>query len=71
MVLLLLLLLLLLVLPSPVVRSLGEDVCREVSEVASQLIIAARSWKNPEWGRDVRSFGPKFPCLAESVSCRC
>jgi hypothetical protein len=34
-------------------------VCREVSEVASQVNIAARSWKNPEWGRDPRPFGPK------------
>jgi hypothetical protein len=46
--------------------SLGEDVCREVSEVASQVIIAARSWENPDWGRDPRPFGPVFGCLADS-----
>ncbi|KAF6256908.1 hypothetical protein COO60DRAFT_1702105 [Scenedesmus sp. NREL 46B-D3] len=37
----------------------GEDVCREVSEVASSVIIAARSWKSPAWGSDPRPFGPK------------
>jgi hypothetical protein len=40
--------------------SSGEDVCREVSEVASQVIIAARSWKEPEWGRDPHPFGPEL-----------
>ncbi|WIA31017.1 hypothetical protein OEZ86_001056 [Tetradesmus obliquus] len=37
----------------------GEDVCREVSAVASQVILAARSWKNPAWGDDPRPFGPR------------
>jgi len=37
----------------------GEDVCREVSAVADQVIVAARSWKNPEWASDPRPFGPR------------
>jgi hypothetical protein len=50
--------LLLLLLQLPLLLA-GEDVCREVSEVASQVIIAARSWKNPNWASDPRPFGPK------------
>ena len=37
----------------------GEDVCREVSAVADQVVVAARSWKNPEWANDPRPFGPR------------
>lgn len=40
------------------VSGAGEDVCREVSAVADQVIVAARSWKNPEWASDPRPFGP-------------
>lgn len=37
----------------------GEDVCRELSPVAEQVVVAARSWKNPEWASDPRPFGPR------------
>jgi hypothetical protein len=37
----------------------GEDVCREVSAFADQVIVAARSWKNPAWASDPRPFGPR------------
>eukprot|EP00878_Enallax_costatus_P021620 GHUV01022905.1.p1 GENE.GHUV01022905.1~~GHUV01022905.1.p1 ORF type:complete len:143 (+),score=5.61 GHUV01022905.1:99-527(+) len=37
----------------------GEDVCKQVSAVADQVIVAARSWKNPDWAKDPRPFGPR------------
>lgn len=37
----------------------GEDVCREVSAVAREVVLAARSWKNPAWASDATPFGPR------------
>lgn len=36
----------------------GEDICREVSAVAEQVIISARSWRDPGAASDPRPFGP-------------
>lgn len=44
--------------PSPA----GEDVFRQVAAVADQVIVAARSWREPEWAADAenpRPFGPR------------
>lgn len=36
----------------------GEDICRELSAVAEQVIISARSWRDPGAASDPRPFGP-------------
>jgi hypothetical protein len=28
--------------------------------VADKVVLAARSWKNPDWARDFRPFGPRL-----------
>lgn len=40
-------------------QTAGEDVCREVAAVADQVVVAARSWKNPEWAHDPKPYGPR------------
>ncbi|KAF8068234.1 flavin-containing monooxygenase [Scenedesmus sp. PABB004] len=37
----------------------GEDVSREVAAVADRVVVAARSWKNPEWAADPAPFGQR------------
>jgi hypothetical protein len=40
----------------------GDDVFRQVAEVANQVILSARSWKDPECAADAanpRPFGPR------------
>lgn len=37
----------------------GEDLCREISEVADRVLICARSWKNAAWASDGTPFGPR------------
>lgn len=35
----------------------GEDICREIAEVADKVYLCARSWQNPAWATDTVPFG--------------
>lgn len=38
----------------------GDDLCRELSPVAKEIVVAARSWKNPAWADDPSPFGQRL-----------
>ncbi|DBA74144.1 TPA: hypothetical protein ACH3X1_010945 [Trebouxia sp. C0004] len=35
----------------------GEDICREIAEVADKVYLCARSWQNPAWATETIPFG--------------
>lgn len=35
----------------------GEDICREIAEVAEKVYLCARSWQNPAWATETVPFG--------------
>ncbi|KAL0040645.1 hypothetical protein WJX79_000450 [Trebouxia sp. C0005] len=35
----------------------GEDICREIAEVADKVYLCARSWQNPAWATETVPFG--------------
>jgi len=37
----------------------GEDIARDVADVAAEVYICARSWQNADWARETSAIGPK------------
>ncbi|KAL6750054.1 hypothetical protein V8C86DRAFT_2822893, partial [Haematococcus lacustris] len=47
----------------------GEDISREVSQVAMRVLLSSRSWMDPEWAWQTCAYGPAANIYRKQMVC--